>query len=90
MTISTFKRNVYGEAPVGKDKSKNSGVARAYREHKREEARERDADHAEDVERTARDHNVDTDTARDVVRARKRMLHKRAERMSSRVRRTRA
>lgn len=90
MTISAFKRETYGDDSVGKGNRKNSGVAGAYRDWKREEAVQRQQLHVEDVAKTAAEQNISVKQARDVVRSRKRMLFKRDERrrLQPRARRT--
>ncbi len=86
MTISAFAQ-LTGVDPYPKGDRKNKGVAAAYRDWKREEAVQRQQAHIEDVAKTARDHNIDIETARDVVRGRKKMLYKRALRARHRARR---
>lgn len=78
MTISAFAR---GHRQM--DDWLRVPVRVAYRERRRAEAEERQAAFDADVARVAREQNVDVLTARDVVRARRRFEHRRAERTSS-------
>jgi hypothetical protein len=81
MIISAFAETIdVPSASRTKLKAKNKGVARAHAALKRDQAAERQKSFDLDVAKTAADQNVTEGEARHVVRERRRMEHRLAER----------
>lgn len=77
MTISTFVREDHSRTSW---ENFHTSARRLYRERQRLAAQERQAAFDAEVDKVAREQNCQPETARDVVRGRRRFEHRRGER----------